>query len=71
MSKTDAIKRCNMSKTDAIKRCNMNKIDHFEKGVFIGQVTRVATHRIYDAIHYNSIPTLSQQLLFNYYATPL
>jgi putative flippase GtrA len=37
----------------------------------IGQVARVAIHYIYDATHYNSITTLSQQLLFNYYATPL
>jgi len=37
----------------------------------IGQVARVATHRIYGATHYNSITTLLQQLLFNYYATPL
>ncbi len=40
----------------------------------IGQVARVAkvtTHHIYDAIHYNSITTLSQQFIFNYYATPL
>jgi hypothetical protein len=39
----------------------------------IGQVARVARvtiRSIYGAIHYNSITTLSQQLLFNY-ATPL
>jgi hypothetical protein len=34
------------------------------------RVVRVATNHIYNAIHYNSITTLSQQLLFNYYATP-
>ncbi len=47
----------------------------------IGQVARVArvaihciygaTHHIYGATHYNSITTLLQQLLFNYYATPI
>jgi hypothetical protein len=40
----------------------------------IGQVARaakVATHRIYGTTHYNSIATLSQQLFFNYYVTPL
>ncbi len=30
-----------------------------------------ATHYIYDAIHSNLIATLSKQLIFNYYATPL
>ncbi len=40
----------------------------------IGQVaraTRVTTHCIYGAIHYNLITTLLQQFLFNFYATPL
>jgi hypothetical protein len=37
----------------------------------IGQVVRVAIHHIYGAIHYNSIATLLQQLIFNYYAIPL
>jgi hypothetical protein len=37
----------------------------------IGQVARVATYCIYNAIHYNSITTFSQQLIFKYYATPL
>jgi len=31
----------------------------------------IATHCIYDAIHYNSIKTQLKQLIFNYYATPL
>jgi hypothetical protein len=37
----------------------------------IGQVVRVIIHHIYGAVYYNSIPTLLQQLSFNYYATPL
>jgi hypothetical protein len=37
----------------------------------ITRVAKVATHCIYATTHYNSITTLSQQLLFNYYATPL
>ncbi len=36
----------------------------------IKQVTRVTTHHIYGATHYNSITTLSQ-FLFNYDVTPL
>jgi hypothetical protein len=37
----------------------------------VTKVARVAIHRIYNATHYNSITTLSQQFFFNYYATPL
>jgi len=37
----------------------------------IAKVARIATCRIYGATHYNSITTLSQQLIFNYYAIPL
>jgi hypothetical protein len=37
----------------------------------IKQVAIVATHHICGAIHCNSIATLSKQLIFNYYATPL
>jgi hypothetical protein len=37
----------------------------------VAKVAKVVTHHICDATHYNSITTLSQQLLFNYYATPL
>jgi hypothetical protein len=37
----------------------------------IQQVARVAIHYIYSATHYNLITTLSQQFIFNYYATPL
>jgi hypothetical protein len=40
----------------------------------IGQVTwvaRIATHHTYGAIECKFIATLSKQLIFNYYATPL
>jgi hypothetical protein len=37
----------------------------------VAKVAKVVTQRIYDATHYNSITTLLQQLIFNYYAIPL
>jgi hypothetical protein len=37
---------------------------------FLNCIT-LATRHIYSAIHYNLITTLLQQLIFNYYATPL
>jgi len=38
---------------------------------FMSAIGQIASHHIYDVIHYNSITTLLQQLLFNYYAIPL
>jgi hypothetical protein len=35
------------------------------------QVAWVATNHIYNAIHPNTIATLSKQFIFNYYAIPL
>jgi hypothetical protein len=37
----------------------------------VARVARIIIHCIYGATHYNSNATLSQQLFFNYYATPL
>jgi hypothetical protein len=37
----------------------------------VAKVARIATCCIYGATHYNSITTLLQQLVLNYYETPL
>jgi hypothetical protein len=52
--------------------------DHLQLTIFLhcecywtSMSCKVATHRIYNKTHYNSIAILSKPFIFNYYATPL